>query len=81
MYTTISKHDADKSRCAAMNGIDQTIVERADRLGLLIAKGEDLVVACANLSNTEEEDLKLAVGHGKQPNLVVITKGDVGSNS
>ncbi|KAI4269650.1 MAG: hypothetical protein LQ337_007146 [Flavoplaca oasis] len=67
--------------CAAMNGIDQTIVERADRLGLLIAKGEDLVVACANLSNTEEEDLKLAVGHGKQPNLVVITKGDVGSNS
>ena len=48
-----------------MNGIDRTIVERADRLGLLIAKGEDLVVACANLSINEEEDLKLAVGRWK----------------
>ncbi|KAL8953444.1 MAG: hypothetical protein Q9222_000691 [Ikaeria aurantiellina] len=43
-----------------MNGIDQAIVERADRLGLLSAKGEDLVMACANLSQDEEEDLKLA---------------------
>ncbi|KAL8771108.1 MAG: hypothetical protein Q9209_003279 [Squamulea sp. 1 TL-2023] len=47
-------------KCAAMNGIDQAIVERADRLGLLSAKGEDLVIACANLSSTEEEDLKSA---------------------
>ncbi|KAL8671222.1 MAG: hypothetical protein Q9168_004276 [Polycauliona sp. 1 TL-2023] len=46
--------------CAATNGIDQAIVERADRLGLLIAKGEDLIVACANLSSSEEEDLTLA---------------------
>ncbi|KAI4148281.1 MAG: hypothetical protein L6R39_002831 [Caloplaca ligustica] len=43
-----------------MNGIDQAIVERADRLGLLSAKGEDLVVACAEISKDEEEDLKLA---------------------
>ncbi|KAL8972896.1 MAG: hypothetical protein Q9183_000285 [Haloplaca sp. 2 TL-2023] len=43
-----------------MNGIDQAIVERADRLGLLSARGEDLVIACANLSKGEEEDLKMA---------------------
>ncbi|KAL8866062.1 MAG: hypothetical protein Q9174_006517, partial [Haloplaca sp. 1 TL-2023] len=43
-----------------INGIDQAIVERADRLGLLSAKGEDLVIACANISNGEEEDLKMA---------------------
>ncbi|KAL8732568.1 MAG: hypothetical protein Q9181_003910 [Wetmoreana brouardii] len=46
--------------CAAMSGIDQAIVERADRLGLLSAKGEDLVLACANISKGEEEDLKMA---------------------
>ncbi|KAL8961010.1 MAG: hypothetical protein Q9193_002375 [Seirophora villosa] len=47
-------------RCAAINGIDQAIVERADRLGLLSAKGEDLVAICAEISREEEEDLKLA---------------------
>ncbi|KAL8810476.1 MAG: hypothetical protein Q9200_002548 [Gallowayella weberi] len=46
--------------CAAMNGIDQAIVERADRLGLLSAKGEDLTIACAKLSSAEEDDLKVA---------------------
>lgn len=44
-----------------MNGIDQAIVERADRLGLLSARGEDLVIACAEISKDEEEDLRLAV--------------------
>ncbi|KAL9585794.1 MAG: hypothetical protein Q9212_001307 [Teloschistes hypoglaucus] len=48
-------------KCAAMNGIDQAIVERADRLGLLSAKGEDLVTACANISKHEKDDLKMAV--------------------
>ncbi|KAI4092728.1 MAG: hypothetical protein L6R37_007534 [Teloschistes peruensis] len=31
------------------------------KLGLLSAKGEDLVVACANISKHEEDDLKMAV--------------------
>lgn len=44
-----------------MNGIDQAIIERADRLGLSSAKGEDLVIACANISKHEEDDLKMAV--------------------
>ncbi|KAL8631563.1 hypothetical protein Q9189_002669 [Teloschistes chrysophthalmus] len=48
-------------KCAAMNGIDQAIIERADRLGLSSAKGEDLVIACANISKHEEDDLKMAV--------------------
>ncbi|KAI4174768.1 MAG: hypothetical protein LQ343_002139 [Gyalolechia ehrenbergii] len=48
------------SRCAAINGIDQAIVERADRLGLLSAIGEDLVAACAEISKDEEDDLRLA---------------------
>ncbi|KAI4115014.1 MAG: hypothetical protein LQ345_004312 [Seirophora villosa] len=55
--------------CAAINGIDQAIVERADRLGLLSAKGEDLVAICAEISREEEEDLKLAVSPPKQAQL------------
>ena len=45
-----------------MNGIDKAIVERADDLCLLSARGEDLVAACATVSVGEEQDLKIAVG-------------------
>ena len=44
-----------------MNGIDKTIVERAEDLCLLNARGEDLVAACATISEEEEESLKIAV--------------------
>ncbi|KAL8701409.1 MAG: hypothetical protein Q9201_004923 [Fulgogasparrea decipioides] len=54
------KNEAELHSCAAMSGIDQAIVERADRLGLLSATGEDLVFACANISKGEEEDLMMA---------------------
>ena len=47
--------------CAAMNGVDETIVERANYLMDISAKGEDLVSACAQTSEKEEDDLKDAV--------------------
>lgn len=46
------------SCCAALNGVDSAIVERANHLVELSAKGENLVAACAAISLEEEEDLK-----------------------
>ena len=47
--------------CAALNGVDATIVDRANYLIEISAKGEDLVGACAGISEKEEDDLKDAV--------------------
>lgn len=44
-----------------MNGIDNRILERAEELCLLSARGEDLVAACARISPRENEDLQYAV--------------------
>lgn len=44
-----------------MNGIDKAIVDRADDLCLLSARGEDLVAACAMVSEREERELQVAV--------------------
>ncbi|GFF46840.1 DNA mismatch repair protein MSH5 [Aspergillus lentulus] len=48
--------------CAAMNGINQTIVDRANELAALSARGENLLAACATLSAEETETLAEAVG-------------------
>ncbi|KAH8697365.1 putative DNA mismatch repair protein Msh5 [Talaromyces proteolyticus] len=46
--------------CAAMNGIDPAIVSRANELVSLSARGENLVSACARLSEKEKKILEEA---------------------
>ncbi|BCS09828.1 MutS protein msh5 [Aspergillus luchuensis] len=45
-------------KCAAMNGISQTIVNRADEIASLSARGENLMAACAVLSAQETQALE-----------------------
>ncbi|KAM0722978.1 hypothetical protein Q7P37_001176 [Cladosporium fusiforme] len=51
--------------CAAMNGIDPAVVERAENLILLAATGEDLVEACAGLPEAELAELEDAEQIGR----------------
>jgi DNA mismatch repair protein MSH5 len=52
--------------CALMNGIDPGIVERADELILMSARGEDLVTACAKLSEKDAKEYQAAEQVGRQ---------------
>ena len=51
------------SSCAALNGVDATIVDRANYLAEISAKGDDLVTACSGISEKEEDDLQAAVNN------------------
>ncbi|KAK2799306.1 MutS protein msh5 [Onygenales sp. PD_10] len=46
------------TNCAAMNGIDPAIISRANEIGTLAARGEDLVVICAKMSADEMDELE-----------------------
>ena len=44
-----------------MNGIDKSIIDRAEELILLGARGGDLVEACTRLTSTESKEAEDAV--------------------
>lgn len=48
------------SRCAAMNGIDEAVIERAESIMLMIVRNEDLEVVCSKLSDDETQKLEEA---------------------
>ena len=49
------------NRCAAINGINQVIVARANELASLSARGENLIAACATLTTEETQALEEGV--------------------
>jgi DNA mismatch repair protein MSH5 len=48
------------TQCAAMNGVDEAVVERAEAIVLLLARNEDLEASCARLSTAEVHKLQVA---------------------
>ncbi|ROT37028.1 muts domain V [Sodiomyces alkalinus F11] len=46
--------------CAALNGVDQAVVDRADAISMLLARNENLVAACARLDTEDEGRLEEA---------------------
>ncbi|KAF3913411.1 hypothetical protein ABW20_dc0109215 [Dactylellina cionopaga] len=46
--------------CAAMNGVEKSVVDRAEDLIVKMAKGEDLVSACADMSAREAREFAYA---------------------
>lgn len=59
LYTLVPGHSSSSfgARCAALNGVPNAIVQRAEVISSMIARNEDLVAACAKLSTKEEATL------------------------
>lgn len=60
--------------CAAINGVSAEVVERAEQLVLMCARGEDLVVACAIMPEAEAESLTEAVSQSNMTTLISLTE-------
>ncbi|KAL3463308.1 muts domain V-domain-containing protein [Aspergillus heterothallicus] len=58
--TYLYKYELGATLCAALNGISKTIVDRANEFVSLTARGEDLIAACAELSEEEIQVLQEA---------------------
>ena len=72
------------SRCAALNGIGEAVVNRAEELMLLQVQNEDLVVACAKLSDRDSRRLAKAedsVRRFLEEDITAPIKGNNTSNS
>jgi DNA mismatch repair protein MSH5 len=50
-----------------MNGVDASVVARADEITDLLARGENVVAACAKIPQRELEELEEAVWMQRNP--------------
>jgi len=67
------------SQCAAMNGLDNAVVERSEAILLLLARNEDLGAACAEL--TAEEEAMLETSEAVARGFLALSTQDLESAS